>query len=51
MTCPAIASLDDWDMRSDRNKPGCAVRLGVSLDDWDMRSDRNLYDLINELGY
>ena len=35
------SSLDDWDMRSDRNEFGQAMALRQSLDDWDMRSDRN----------
>ncbi len=34
-------SLDDWDMRSDRNGVGWMDDGARSLDDWDMRSDRN----------
>ena len=35
-------SLDDWDMRSDRNSAKFWGTTGFSLDDWDMRSDRNI---------
>ena len=36
-----LSSLDDWDMRSDRNFGGPNIWINTSLDDWDMRSDRN----------
>ena len=37
-------SLDDWEMRSDRNS-GVITQTGTdSLDDWEMRSDRNSRD-------
>ena len=39
---PAALSLDDWDMRSDRNGSEQLVGTRYSLDDWDMRSDRNV---------
>ncbi len=35
-------SLDDWDMRSDRNFKIVNATPKQSLDDWDMRSDRNM---------
>ena len=37
-------SLDDWDMRSDRNYNRIRTAIVQSLDDWDMRSDRNAVD-------
>ena len=40
-----VVSLDDWDMRSDRNHDDHLVETLCSLDDWDMRSDRNEFDL------
>ena len=46
-TVPALVSrpspsLDDWDMRSDRNCGWVGQAWPASLDDWDMRSDRNI---------
>ena len=34
-------SLDDWDMRFDRNCGLFTPMVSESLDDWDMRFDRN----------
>ena len=42
----AVVSLDDWDMRSDRNTIGAPFQIGYSLDDWDMRSDRNSFSAL-----
>ena len=35
-------SLDDWDMRFDRNQLAAVDLPTPSLDDWDMRFDRNV---------
>ena len=37
----AVASLADWDLRSDRNSPIAHIPSVASLADWDLRSDRN----------
>ncbi len=39
-----VPSLDDWDMRSGRNRVADGQTVGASLDDWDMRSGRNHYE-------
>ena len=36
-----LASLGDWEMRSDRNAALLHTTCRVSLGDWEMRSDRN----------
>jgi len=36
-----MPSIDDWEMRSNRNKYGKDAVSQISIDDWEMRSNRN----------
>jgi len=44
MASRVCSSIDDWEMRSNRNtRKACAISR-KSIDDWEMRSNRNIHE-------